>query len=717
QPGNNCSVKFAIEEHRKSLPAEVPPFHRAWNEVPDPVIEGIEIRPDSISVKIEMNVGFDGADMVTAVLSDMSGEPLLTRSVSAEGDHHTITFTPSSSGSYSAAVFAVREGEHDKTCAPAACEGFLLPLTAPAAVVDRNLGGGSVKISWNPVPEADTYQVYVNEKLLSEEGTVTVFTEGESAVIHGLPIGKNSRICVQACRLSGETSPLSEEVYFKATEDPAFVWNSVVFGPSTTLKDNGCIFSGRRPAMIYSESGKGKIVPGSTDGIAFWYTQLDAHTENFILSGTIHVDGWTYSNGQEGMGIAVLDTIGVNGSSAPVWNNSMMGVATKVEYTRSGNKISMRLGIGALIKTGVTAEDAGSFRETGMFSYSDGTSGTVPEKFDSVIVPLETSCLPLGKGTYNLIGNWRGTAPEGDQADKDITVMRFELSRDNTGYLLRYLDEEGSPIGERTLYDADRTVFASVDPDHIYIGFFAARNARITVSDVSLTVTDAAQDPPAGEKPPETYPVDVAFESALVSGSEDYTLVLFGNTNGHIAVMNDAGAVVAEGDALAGQKLRLPVKLHEGSNTFSAVFQPDAAYLNEKGAMPDITEAFSLTHTIIFRKLTGDMIYVSPDGTSTGDGSPDHPVDIDTALSFASAGQTVVLKEGIYHIEGKLSAPRGNDGTEASPIRVIRDPAAASRPVLDFDGIGGGVTFGGEWWEISGFDVTNTSNSNKGVQI
>lgn len=37
-------------------------------------------------------------------------------------------------------------------------------------------------------------------------------------------------------------------------------------------------------------------------------------------------------------------------------------------------------------------------------------------------------------------------------------------------------------INEKLFYDIERTELTQIDPDSIYVGFFASRNARITVT-------------------------------------------------------------------------------------------------------------------------------------------------------------------------------------------------------------------------------------------
>lgn len=79
------------------------------------------------------------------------------------------------------------------------------------------------------------------------------------------------------------------------------------------------------------------------------------------------------------------------------------------------------------------------------------------------------------------------------------------------------------------------------------------------------------------------------------------------------------------------------------------------------------------------------VLYVTPKGTSDGDGSRDKPLDIFTALSEkspAKPGDTIMLTGGVY--EGKMSGiarvpfELGVSGTAANPVRIIAAPGESA---------------------------------------
>lgn len=248
-----------------------------------------------------------------------------------------------------------------------------------------------------------------------------------SATVEGLEIGKKYTFEVVAVR----GTDVSEAGTLEATvvDEAQRTWAFTAYGSSTSASGNG--YEGNineGSVTVYSEGGKGKIVPASTDGLAFYYTAIDPETENFTLTADIAVDSWKLSNGQEGFGMMVADAVGPNGDATSFWNNSYQNIATKIEYYYDGenvtndstqSKISMKLGLGTLAKTGVTTADVEAIK-TG--------AATMPANFSTASSTLETSC-------------------------------------GNNG-----------------------------------VGFFASRNARITVTNAELTTIHPDQDAPAEEK-------------------------------------------------------------------------------------------------------------------------------------------------------------------------------------------------------------------------
>ena len=432
------------------------------------------------------------------------------------------------------------------------------------------------------------------------------------------------------------------------------------------------------------------------------------------------MDSWTYSNAQEGFGLMAADAVGVNGSSATFYNNSIQAVASKIEYyfdgtgasnDTSATKISMKLGLGYIIKSGLTAQDVADInagtKQLNQVTTIANESGT-----------LEVSAGSLGAGTYNLFGNYSPSKqPDGTNIEPLLTDIRLQIQRNNTGYVMRYLDQDNHVIGEKLFYDLERTALTQIDAEHIYVGFFAARNARITVSNMTFTTVAPEDDEAAKGREIEYIYPNYTIESAAVSNSSDYTLVYYGNADGSLTIVDGQGNVLADAQhVMANTKNPFPTVLTEGENTFTVTFVPDADYKPSEFQMLNSYEPATFTHTVTYSSFNAEQnIYVAPGGT--GDGSRYDPTDIYTAVKFAKPGQYILLAGGVYALDSTVKVERGIDGTEENKIYMIADPETEGRPVFDFGGNCAGMIFAGDYWYFQGFDVTGSKNGEKGVQV
>jgi hypothetical protein len=480
---------------------------------------------------------------------------------------------------------------------------------------------------------------------------------------------------------------------------------------------------------VYSEDGHGKIVPSISDGIAFYYTKLDSVNDNFVLEADVHVDKWTLSTGQEGFGLVVTDRVGQNGDCSDIfWNNSYMAAATHIEYRwdmekgeittnpEIANSTKLKIGIGSIARTGVPEGYTGSLAPTG-FDYKTDT--------------LETRTGELyGSGTYNIIGNCTNEIVENKD---DITDLHFKIQRDNTGYKISYTDTETGKTTTNIYYDEkcfdencenhngvhDNGTLMQMDRDSVYAGFFAARNARATFSNIKLTITDATTD----SEPEKTVKqlIDNSFRvvSASNASSEDYKLEFYGNAPGKLTVTTEDGTVVADNDEIGmEEKISYNVKLNKGINKFNWIMEPTPDYeLADNTFLKDYSEKTG-TFEVTYNTIEGKYIYVAPNGTADGDGSNEKPLDIYSAIEYISAGQTIVLMEGTYELTDSLRISRCISGTADKPITMMAAPDAKTRPVIDFmQTSNAGMKIAGDYWYLQGFDVTGSGDKMVGIQV
>ena len=704
---NNYIFKVQVTE---TSGGSVKPPRAEWGTVPDPVINTVALNPDSagkVDVTVSALVGYDGADKVTVTMLDAQGNAVETKTSSAEKPSHTLTFAPTATGTYTFKAVISRKDETDKESATKTFS-FTLPLATPVMKSVTSSGNGTATVKWNAVPEADSYIVSAT---LAGDATVaaTVTTSELQTVLTGLTVGQKYTVSVVAVRGTEKSKASSMEV--EITQEALREWTFAAYGTGTDTKNNGHTGNINEGSVtVFGEGGKGKIQPASHDGLAFYYTEIDPDTENFTLTADITVDRWKFSNGQEGFGMMVADSVGTHGSNANFFTNSLQVLASKIEYTyEDGSKISMKLGLGYNARQGATAQDI-----------EDLKAGTIaiPVNFEAESGTLETSAGPLGSGTYNLVGNYTDTEPVGC-LDNLLTTFRLQIQRNNTGYILRYLNADGSVIGEKLFYDLDRNALTRIDGDHIYVGFFAARNARITVSNVTMTTIAPEDDAPAEDREIEYVEPNYTIESASIANDPNHKLVYFGNADGTLTIRDAAGNAVVNGQhVLANTKTPFPVTLSEGSNDFTVTFTPDADYKPGEYKLLSSYETVTFTHSVEFKGFNAEQkLYVSPEGTPEGDGSKGSPLDIYTAVQFVKPGQYIMLAGGTYNLTRTVKVERGINGTADNMIYMIADPETEGRPVFDFGGNCAGMVLAGDYWYFQGFDVTRSADAQKGIQV
>lgn len=685
------------------------PARADWSTVENPEIISAVQNAGKVDVTVKTNIGYDGADKIEVAMSDAEGSVIGTAKSSKEGNKAVVSFTPAASGTYTFTVKAIRDGEEDKAGNSMNAD-FVLPLTAPKISSATNVGKGAVALEWSEVKEAEKYVVTVEGTDNKTESTTT------AATISGLTVGNMYTISVVAVRGEDVSGKGTTEV--TVVDEAQRVWRVSTYGSSTDSKNNGVIGNANDGKVtVYSEGGKGKIVPGSTDGLTFYYTAIDPETENFTLTADIHVDSWTLSNGQEGFGMMAADAVGSNGDGTAFWNNAYQAIVTKVEYywdgedvtaDSSANKISMKLGLGAISRLGVTADDVAAIK--------NGTI-TMPAGYVSETTTLETGAATKGPGTYNLVGNWNKKAEPTGSLENPLTDFRLQIQRNNTGYYLRYLDKDNKVIKEVRYYDLERNSLTQIDKDNIYVGFFASRNARITVSNIDLKTITPADDEKAEERESEyVYPINT-IESPVFSNSADYNLVYYGNADGTLVVKDQNGKEVLNKEFKALTKETVALKLNSGKNTFTINFIPDKEYKPGEFKLMTSYDPVTINHTVEYKTVENNNIYVSPNGKSNAAGTKDAPMDIYTAVKIAAPGQKILIKEGTYNLFSTVKVERGINGTADAMIYMIADPEAGSRPVFDFGGKCAGMILAGDYWYFRGFDVTRSADAQKGIQV
>ena len=553
-------------------------------------------------------------------------------------------------------------------------------------------------------------------------------------------------------------------------------WSFVAYGTSVDLGHNGYEGSVETGNLtLWSLHGKGKLVPASTDGLAFYYTKLCAEEENFTLTADIEVEQWTFSNGQDGFGLMAADAIGSHGGEAAFWNNSYMTSVTRVEYqydsaedgsSDTGGRYSMRLGIGAQEKKGITPQT--------------NEEGTQVQNFHSTMRTLELNAPRQGlkPGVYNIVGA-HTNAPERMNDIAQLTQFHLSLRRMNDGYVLGYTNEAGEKAEWKYYHDDTGDALTKLDEHFVYVGFFASRNAKIRVRNVILETRSPEEDEPAAPRPVAMVTPFCEIQSAKAANREDYVLMVYANADGLLQIVREnhenpferaesadaitaaernrenpagraesadaitaaegnrenpagraesadaitaaernreaAGRFAAEETMKAGKRIYIPLKLRKGQNSFLVSFTPRPGYCpgpyEQLRSYETITIPFSVSYSVHEAK----EIYISPCGKTHAAGTREEPMDLNTALKGAVPGQKLILMGERYFFDDAVIIDRGMNGTAQNPICLTAEEG--SRPVLDFCGKGEGLAIAADYWYCRGFDVTNSRASVRGVHL
>ena len=733
------------------------PFINNWSTVDKPVITDVTAtQANAEAGKIYINVSEDisvvGAAEVDVDMIDYTGKVVDTQTASTLGTkEEVVEFTPKASGSYIFKAYAKRPTETTKIESDAiTVSGFVLPLEAPKPSA-RTAESSKVEVYWDAVPEATSYKVEYKKSDAESFEVVTNSTTATSVKTASLTVGATYTFRVTAMRSWDGSAVTSDEMQYTVADHEQFIWRYTAFGSGVTVdKDNlsdkkksadgysGSVNEGDGKVNVWSLNNKGKLVPASTDGVSFYYSAVPT-SKNFTLTATANINSWTYTNGQEGFGLMAADAVGDNGDSSVFWNNSYMASVTKVEYysnideetgvasvsKTSGDKISMKLGIGSQEKIGVTKKNIDKLK--------DNDTDTVTNEFKTSMTTLDTSKLGSEAGTYNLIGNYTNT----DETFKNTTVanpitsVKLTIRKNNTGYFVSYTDASGNTTTKK-YYDTE--ALSQLDEDNVYIGLFASRTCDVTFSDISLTTINPEDDDPKEERPMEYKDVVLGISSASTASTEDYKLKGLSNVDGHV-VVTKGEEVVGEADVKADEAFTFDTKLKVGDNKYTVTLTPDSTFKFDEYEMPTSYDPIEISKTVTYAYFTGDLIYVSAEATAavdeakanetysskaqinSGKGTKSNPIDIYNAVAYAKAGQKILLLEGDYKVANNLLIPFGINGTSEKPIYMMPEKAG-TRVVLDFKGTTGeGLTLCGNYWYIQNIDVTHSANGKDGIHV
>ena len=479
------------------------------------------------------------------------------------------------------------------------------------------------------------------------------------------------------------------------------VWKFAFFGTSTSSVAN-TILDGADiknkvglTSCTYNADGTikkkgGKFVADSpADGASYYYTTINPKTENFYLQADVFID---YINptpdGQEGFALMVRDTISGSGS---YFSNIASVSGTKLPVDGLNGSSEVKDVIGVRNYTGIVAnEDASS---NSVVAYRQGFSKDVIQAGKTYRVSLE-------KTSSGYVSTYYSIKEDGSTGDVIGSYTMYIPAKDSTKTSITSYDELNDPMSVQ-------------EADKVYVALAVARGCNATFSNIVFTTSDWN---PADWTPQQTVYVDPDYSitSPSTCAEDNYQLVFKANADGSANVYAN-GILVASDVAVVANEEFIGTYSIQGNTTFEVEFTPDKDFVISPYEKLSDYSTKTVTKNVTYRRLES-VIYVAPDGVVSNGGTAfSDAVDIQTALSYASAGQKILLQAGTYDLSGKtLVIERGRNGNTDTPIILTTDGGYAT---FDFGKTGRGFTAGGDYWNMSFINITNSANGVKGMQL
>lgn len=263
-------------------------------------------------------------------------------------------------------------------------------------------------------------------------------------------------------------------------------------------------------------------------------------------------------------------------------------------------------------------------------------------------------------------------------------TFRLKLERTNDDFVTAW-----APVGSEE-WVTERVPHADMisvqDKKQYYVGFFASRNAKITVKDASLTTSEAKT---VASKPfvAKSWPVVMQVASGSKSLTPEYTLQARANYDGLFTVRHNE-VVIGENKAVkAGEMFTQPATLKE-SNTFQVTFTPTSG----KDRTP-VEQQLTVNQQ---KGISTSTLYAAANGKADAKGTADAPMDLQTAIDLVAPGGKIVLAAGDYP---KTDIPLSASGLENG------------RKTLEANGkaVIHGMLLDGNYWTLRGVDITGKS--------
>ena len=559
----------------------------------------------------------------------------------------------------------------------------------PTITWAENKGNGEVYLDWVNISDAKDYTLTYKVKGSDESTAVKIdgITEGDYTV-KNLTVGSTYEFSVVANRADGYCSAVSEKE-LSVTADTQKNWYVSTVGSAQETKAtiteadgnaqviniaNGDTASKKvatveakditntTGSMEIQAKASGKI-SDDEDGFSYYYTKVNPEKENFELTATFTVtDASLTPDNQTGFGVVVADTLGVNNWGTPSYVHKYFNYFSSMMYSSKINAPTMRY------ITGYTSADT---------SNKDGVD--------------------------RVNNNVKFNQLTGTDMFKVGAEYTFTVRKTNDGYEAVATTENGTQTQKLTAND-----FTSVQEDGtVVVGVMVARKIGVKITDIKFT-TSESKGLATSEAVEDKVTPSIRVYSSNTCGAGEYEYTVVPNCAGTLKVTGSADGKAISKEVTADEVVRIPVAVNVGSNTIKAEFEPAAA--------ANITSTKTVaSETNVTRKVYGEAgqtIIVTPDGKTTGDGTEESPLDINTAVSYAQSGQTILMKNGVY--DKWITINRSVCGTADKPINLVAESISTDGT----DGVvlsGAGLTVIGSYWHVYGLYVKDSSGV--GIQV
>lgn len=644
-----------------------------WKTVAVPVVEGVTVNEDG-NFLVDFEAAVDKLQGGEYAVISMQSNGFEVASKKIANEDRSVEMIPYWSGDYTFVASIYRAGEAQKDSEPYVYKNYSMRLDKPVFRLLRSEGKGTVYVDWVDNERARDYTVFYKK---AGDADFTEAADGLTQGFYrltGLTVGAEYEIKVVVN--TDETDPqtgakVSSEYSETITvaDKMEHQWYAGIVGSSIrgsmTIKDaNGTSrtdsystdhkyttavdITNTSGSISVPSDSSGKI-SDDEDGFRYYFTLIDPNTENFKMTATFTVTDISETpDNQTGFGIIATDILPANMLGAQTITHKYVNSMSTMYYSAKNSNPGMRY-------------------VTGNFS-SDASDNETSERVNTYKKFSGSASFAAGN-TYT-----------------------FTLEKTDTSFV--------ASMGDEKVTLDDTSILSVQDDGSICVGVMTARKVGVEITDIKFETSESKGV--SGVEKDERVKPSTRVYSTGTTGSTEYEYVYASNVPGKLTVTAPDGKslepVTMEADSVA----RVKVSLSVGENTITSTFVPDSS--------ANLTSYDSITtSTNVSCKQYGsltDYLYVAADGSGSGDGTKEKPLDLATAVRYAMPGQILMLMDGTYN---GVTIERSSSGT--ADRNIVMRPENAGGVVFQ----GSGITLVGSYWHIYGMYVKGASGV--GIQI